>query len=108
MPKFSSNKTKVLSGLIETIKAQSTMKVSPIPCKKKQAPKSQANTKKTDGIKEWHRCQFGYKEYIITHDADKVKAKNQASKDQATFKETFHILKGHECHKFYSKWRLKN
>ena len=83
MPKFGSNK-KVLSGLIETIKAQTTMK-NVVP-KKKQGPKSQDSTKKNYGIKEQHRCQFGYKEYIIPHNADKVKSKKQASKDQSTFK----------------------
>ena len=105
MPKFGSN-TRVLSGLIKTIKAQTTTMKNAIP-KKKQAPKSQANTKRSDGIKQGHRCQFGYKEYIIPHNTDKVKAKKQASKDQEIFKETFFILKGDEPPKFYAKWRLK-
>ena len=88
MPNESNNNKKVLRRLIEKIKSQPITMKNAIP-RKKQAPKSQANTKRTDGIKQGHRCQFGYKEYIIPFDADKVKAKKQASKDQATFKETF-------------------
>ena len=101
-----SNNTKVLSRLIKTIKSQPITMKNAIP-RKKQAPKSQANTKRTDGIKQGHRCQFGYKEYQIPFDSEKVKAKKQASKDQATFEEHFFVLKGNEPPKFYTKWRIR-
>ena len=79
MQKICGNNTKVLSSLIKIIKAQApTMKVVPRKNSKKQAPKSQDNTNKTDRIKEQHKFQFGYKEYVVPPKEEAIKAKKAA------------------------------